>query len=164
MSDARIIGHMPRPGEIIGVLDTYAKIAAVEARMIVKPLVEAEAPGGLGKAMTASVRPTATGYRIAVQSPAKKHYKSGEATIASVVRYVNRGTGIYRVGPGTKKKIEGKVGKRKLMRLPGGRDVRYVKGQRPNPFLARAETRATGPVAVALENGAHAAAAALRKL
>ena len=164
MSGARMDGHMPRPGQILTALDAQAKIALTEAKEIVKPLIEQEAPGELGAAMTASTRRTATGYRTTVQAPRKKTYRGGDATVASVVRWVNKGTGIYRDGPGPKKRITGKVGRKRLLRLPGGHEVRSVRGQKPNPFIARAEIRAAGPVRVALEAGARRAADTLRKL
>lgn len=164
MSHARIDGHMPTPGQILGVLDLHAKLALTEAKEILAPLVEQEAPGELGAAMTASVRRTPTGYRASVQPPRNKHYRSGEATVAQVVRWVNRGTGLYREGPGPKKRITGRHGRLARMTLPGGKRVRSVRGQKPNPFLARAETRAAAPVQLVLQAGARRAADALRKL
>lgn len=164
MSDARITGHMPRPGQIIGVLDAHARIALNEAKAITMPLVKEEAPGDLGAAMTGSVRRTTTGYRATVSAPRKKRYRNGKATVAQVARWVNKGTGIYRTGGGPKKPITGRHGKAGLMTLPGGKRVRSVRGQHPNPFIARAQTRALAPVTAALQAGARSAADALRRL
>jgi hypothetical protein len=164
MSGARIQGSMPRPGQILGVLDTHARGALRDVATLVEPLVRAEAPGGLGDAMKATVRKTPTGYRATVAAPRNKPYKGGTATSAQIVRWVNRGTGIYRQGAGPKRPITGRRGVLGRMTLPGGQRVRSVKGQHPNPFIARAEDRARAPVDRALQNGAHKAADALRRL
>ncbi len=155
---------MPRPGQIMGVLDRHAKDALGDAKTIVMGLVTQEAPGGLGRAMQGSVRKTATGYRATVQPPRGKPYKGGAASVAEVARYVNRGTGIYRKGGGRKRPITGRFGILRPMTLPGGKHVRSVKGQHPNPFIARAETRAIVPASRALENGLRRAADTLRRL
>lgn len=164
MSGARLTGSMPAPGQILAVLDAQAKIAMVEAKEIVAPLVEQEAPGQLGAAMTAAVKRTPTGYRASVQSPRNRTYRGGEATVAQVVRWVNKGTGVLRDGPGPKKRITSRRGVLGRMTLPGGKRVRSVRGQKPNAFIARAEIRAAGPVKIALENGARRAGDQLRKL
>lgn len=164
MSRAMLQGSMPRPGQIIGVLDTHAKLALTEAKAVVLPLARAEAPGDLGDAMQGAVRKTPTGYRATVAPPRRKRYKTGEATVAEVARWVNRGTGIHRRGPGPKRPITGRMGVLRPMTLPGGRKVRSVKGQKPNPFIARAEQRAAVPVARVLHAGAQHAATTLRRL
>lgn len=164
MSGARMDGHMPRAGQILGVLDVNARLALREAAAVTLPLVKQEAPGALGDVMRASTRRTATGYRATIATPPKKKYRDGEATAAQVVRWVNRGTGIYRKGPGPKKRIQGKVGRQRLMRLPGGHEVRFVRGQKPNPFIARAEAKAIVPVERVLWQGMQHAADDLRKL
>lgn len=165
MSEARLEGHMPDPNRILHVLDDHAKDAVTAAKDIVVPLAKAEAPGRLGDVITGSVRKTPTGHRAVVQ-PAKRgqRYRNSDATVAQVVRWVNRGTGIYRQGPGPKRPITGKRGVLRPMTLPGGRRVRSIKGQKPNPFIARAETRALAPVERALRAGAERAAQALRRL
>lgn len=164
MSRARLEGSMPRPGQILGVLDVHARLALTEAKEVVLPLARAEAPGDLGDALTGSVRKTPTGYRTTVAPPTRRRYKSGEATVAQVVRWVSRGTGIHRKGPGPKRPITGRYGVLRPMVLPGGRRVRSVKGQKPNPFIARAEHRAAAPVARILHTGAQRAADTLRRL
>jgi hypothetical protein len=164
MSRARLEGRMPPPGRIMGVLDVHAKIALGEAKNIVLPLARQEAPGGLGDALQGTVRRTPTGHRAVVQPPRGRRYKGGDATVAQVARWVTRGTGLYRIGPGPKRRITGKRGVLRPMVLPGGQRVRSVKGQRPNPFIARAELRALAPVQHALRVGAERAATALRRL
>jgi hypothetical protein len=114
--------------------------------------------------MQGTVRKTPTGHRATVGPPRGRRYKSGDATVAQVARWVTRGTGIYRDGPGPKRPITGKHGVLRPMVLPGGRKVRSVKGQKPNAFIARAETRALVPVERALRAGAEQAARALRRL
>lgn len=153
---------MPRPGAILGVLDANAKAALDEAAKATLPIVRQEAPGGLGGAMTASVRKTQTGYRAVIQAPRGKRY--GDARAAQVVRWVTRGTGVRRVGPGPKRPITSKRGVLGTMVLPGGRRVRTVKGQHPNPFVARAENRAQGPVERIMRQGAERAADDLKRL
>lgn len=155
---------MPQPGRILGVLDAHAKLALTETKNIVLPLTRGEAPGGLGSEIRGAVRKTPTGYRATIAPPRRKRYKDGEATVAQVARWVSRGTGIYRKGPGRKRPITGKRGVLRPMTLPGGRRVRSMKGQRPNPFIARAEAKALVPVERAIRGGAERAAQALRRL
>ncbi len=146
----------------MSVMDAHARFAAVEARNVVVPVVKAEAPGGLGAAMTGSVRKTPIGHTLIVQASPRKSYGKGSTTGAQVVRWVNRGTGIYRKGPGTKQRISSKSGG--PMILPGGREVMSVAGQRPNEFIARAKRRADGPAREQLREGARQAANELRRL
>lgn len=165
MSELRIHGHVPKPREILLTLDAQAKVALREAATrVALPLAREEAPGGLGAALTSSVRATPSGYRATIQASPRKQYKGGRATGAKVVRWVTHGTGLYRVGPGPKRKITSRRGVLGTMVLPGGRRVRTVRGQKSNPFVARAEARARAPVERALRDGARHAAAALRRL
>lgn len=164
MSRARLTGGMPRPGEILAVLDSHAHSAATGAKNVVLPIVKSEAPGGLGDAMNGSVRKTPTGFRVTVQASPRKPYGGGEKppTAARVTRWVNRGTGIYRKGPGAKRRIAPKSGG--LMKLPGGREVYSVKGQHPNPFIARAALATMSAVRQEFAEGARQAARQLRRL
>lgn len=163
MSGAKLIGRMPRPGEILGVLDAEARVALTQAKELTLPLAREEAPGGLGAALNGSVRRTSTGHRASIGTPRNKAYGDTGATGAQIVRWVNRGTGIYRRGPGPKRPITARnpLGR---MTLPGGLRVRFVKGQHPNPFIARAEARAHAPVTRILRQGALAAGRRLRSL
>lgn len=164
MSGVKVTGSLPVPRTILGVLDEEARHAMRAAVDETRRTLASEAPGHLGEAMTGSVRKTDTGYRATVQSPRKKRYPPGEATVAQVVRWVNRGTGLLREGPGPKRRITGRRGVLRPMVLPGGRKVRSVKGQKPNPFIARTETRAEPLARHAIEDGARKAADRLRRL
>lgn len=160
---ARIEGTMPTSRAVLRVLDANAKRAMGVARDVTLPILAQEAPGHLGAAFTATVRQIPDGYRVTISPPRRKTYGRGRATVAKVARYVNHGTGIYREGPGPKKPITGRYGVLRPMVLPGGRRYRKVRGQHPNPFLARTEERAREPARVALEQGARRAAAELAR-
>lgn len=164
MSSIKITGKMPDARRVASTLEAEARAALTEAaRRVALPIVRQEAPGGLGEAMTASVRRTPEGYRATIQASSRKAYKGG-ATGAKVVRWVTHGTGLYRQGPGRKKKITSRRGVLGTMVLPGGQRVRTVRGQHSNPFVARAEDRAREPVRHAMEQRARAAGDALRRL
>lgn len=165
MSEARLEGKVPRPTRILGVVDEHARMALRDVtQQIVLPAAREEAPGGLGQAITASVRRTPEGHRAVVQASPRKAYKGSGATGAQVVRWVTRGTGIYRRGPGPKRRITSKRGVLGTMTLPGGTRVRTVRGQRPNPFVARAEDRTRARVERAVRESARKAAAELARL
>lgn len=154
---------MPTAADVAKVLDAQARASMREAARAVEPIVRQEAPGGLGQVMRPTVRKTPTGYRAVVAPPRRARYKGG-ATAAQVVRWVTRGTGLYRQGPGPKRKITSKRGVLGTMTLPGGTRVRTVRGQHPNPFVARAEQRSREPIERALREGAQRAADAMRRL
>lgn len=154
---------MPDPRRVHATLDAALRDAARDTAATVLPVVRDAAPGGLGVALTTNVRRTAEGYRATVGPSDRKRYRGG-ATGAQVVRWVTRGTGLYRVGPGRKRKITSKRGVLGTMTLPGGRRVRTVRGQHPNPFVARAEHRARDAAKRAMQKGAERAATALRSL
>jgi hypothetical protein len=165
MSEARLEGNVPKPARVLGVIDEHARMALREAtQQVVLPAARDEAPGGLGRAMTASVRRTPEGYRAVVQASPRRAYKGSGATGAQVVRWVTRGTGVYRRGPGPKRPITSKRGVLGTMTLPGGLRVRSVRGQRPNPFVARAEDRTRARVNQVMHESARRAAAALGRL
>lgn len=153
---------MPKPADVLRTLDKQARASMRESTRVVLPLARQEAPGGLGQALEATVRKTEHGYRATVGPPARKQYRGASA--AKVVRWVTRGTGIYRTGPGPKRKITSKRGVLGTMVLPGGTRVRTVRGQHPNPFIARAEQRSREPIERALREGAQRAAEELRRL
>jgi hypothetical protein len=155
---------MPNPQKILGTLDAHAKTAVKAAGDAALPIVRSEAPGRLGRAFESSVRRTPTGQRVTVAPSTRKRYGSGTATGVQVVRWVTRGTGLYRQGPGRKRKITGKRGVLGTMTLPGGRVLRTVKGQHANPFVARAEPRAQAAADRAIRGGAEKAATDLRRL
>lgn len=164
MSGARLDGKMPEPRKIMGTLDAHARTAVKAAGEAALPIVQAEAPGRLGRAFETSVRKTPTGQRVTVAPQTRKRYGSGTATGVQVVRWVTRGTGLYRQGPGRKRKITSKRGVLGTMTLPGGRVLRTVKGQHANNFVARAEPRAAAAADRAIRAGAEHAASELRRL
>lgn len=155
---------MPPPRAVRGALDKAVREAAKDTAAAVLPIVRQEAPGGLGAAMTTTIRNIPDGHRATIGPSPRKRYKGGSATNAQVVRWVTRGTGVHRAGPGRKRPITSKRGVFGTMVLPGGRRVRSVKGQKPNPFVARAEDRAKDAAERAAREGAGRAAVALRKL
>ncbi len=163
MSRITVTGSLPSAQQLLGILDAHAKDAMTQARDIARDELRDEAPGRLGDAITGSVRKTPHGYRATVAPPRKQYHPPGEATVAQVVRWVNRGTGTRRVGPGPKKPITGKRGVLRPMVLPGGKKVRSVKGQAANPFVARAAARAEPRVRAAIEQTARHAADRLRR-
>jgi hypothetical protein len=164
VTGARLEGSVPQPAAVLRVLDAHAQRATRAAVDAAMPILREEAPGQLGAAFTGSVRKTGGGWRATIAPPRRRRYRTGTATVAKVARYVNRGTGLYREGPGPKRKITGKLGVLRPMVLPGGRRYRSVRGQHPNPFIARADQRAAGPARRALEDGARAAARELARM
>lgn len=164
MSSARLEGHAPRPGQILGVLDVHAKRALTNAKDTLLPIVKTEAPGGLGAQMQGSIRKTRTGYRATVAPKTRAKYPGQDVTVVQVAGWVSTGTGIHRKGGGPKRPITSRRGVLGTMTLPGGRRVRFVKGQKPNPFIARAEDRALPVVRRVLADGLRGAARDLRRL
>lgn len=162
MSGVKLTGQMPKSRRVLSVVEAQAKAVTYEARDAALPIVRQEAPGRLGEALNGSVRQTKNGFRLTIQGAPRKKYKGRGATGAQVIRWVSRGTGIYRVGPGPKRQILAKHGH--SMILPGGRRVISVKGQRPNPFMERAEPRVQSSVQRVVWLGAQHAANELRKL
>lgn len=163
MSGVRVTGKMPAPRAVRGTLDRAVRDATRDVGRAALPVVRDAAPGGLGAALELSVRQTQNGHMATIGPPRRKRYKGG-ATGAQVVRWVTRGTGIYRVGPGRKRPITSKRGVLGTMTLPGGTQVRSVKGQRPNPFVARSQDRADAAATRAARAGAGRAADQLRRL
>jgi hypothetical protein len=152
---------MPQARAVRGALDEAARDATRDATRAVLPIVQNAAPGGLGGAMKATIRETPRGHEATI-GPGRQRYKGASA--AKVTRWVTRGTGVYRVGPGRKRPITSRRGVLAVMTLPGGTQVRSVKGQRPNPFMARAKDRADAAAERAVRQGAGRAADRLRAL
>lgn len=159
MSGVRIEGRGVSPRIALEALEARGREALREATTHeVLPAARDEAPGQLGEALTVSVRKTSEGVRATVQASPRKVYRGGPATGAKVVRWVTRGTGVYRAGPGPKRPITSKRGVLGTMVLPGGQRVRSVRGQHPNPFLARADERTRDAVTRTLREGVARAA------
>lgn len=155
---------MPRPGVILHTLDTHASEALKNASDAILPIMRHEAPGSLGTEMKSQIRKTLTGAALTVQPVVGKRYKGGPATVVQVAGWVTKGTGLYRKGPGPKKAIISRRGVLGTMTLPGGNRVRVVKGQRPNPFIDRAEDRALPVVRRVLAEGLRDAGRSLQRL
>jgi hypothetical protein len=160
---------LPPAQTLLGVIDVGARKAVALAQEEVAPVVAREVPRKSGKT-AAALRPrvsrTATGAALSVRAPRGKLH--GHVTIAEVVRWVNRGTGLYRtaglyVQPArlirsSRRPLPGR------MTLPGGAKRWTVKGQHPNPFMARILSLGTPRVQSAAERGAKDAARAVERL
>ena len=154
----------PNPATILSTLDSQARETMKVAQADVATVVSSETPHSSGET-AAALRPritrTSTGVALLVGPPRGKRH--GKVTVAQVVRWVSRGTGIYREGPGPKHRIRAK---NPLRRMKVGRGVeRYsVKGQRPDHFMDRIELRGTPRVEAAAQRGAENAARALERV
>jgi hypothetical protein len=146
----------PRPETVLTVIDLGARGSMKTAQEALRTIVASETPRVSGE-VAAALRPrlskTATGTALTVGAPRGKKHGHGTATIADVMRWLNRGTGIYREGPGPKRKIRAK-NPLKRMTLPGGAKRRSVKGQEPNPFMHRIREQGTLRVQEAAQEGA----------
>jgi hypothetical protein len=137
---------LPPARTIIGAVDQASKDTMQQARREVLPIVMSETPRKRG-IVAQDLRPrtsqTKSGRRLTVGATRRKRHDS-YATIAQVMRWVQRGTGVRRDGPGAKNRVRPKGA---LNRLRGaslsvyGRQYSSVAGQRPNPFMARIAKR-----------------------
>jgi len=150
--------QLPPESTLLGVIDTGARNAMKMAQQAVSPVVTREVPRRSGRtaaALSPRVYRTSTGAALLVAPPRGK--MSGKVRISQVVRWVNRGTGLYRttgldVQPARRIRSK-RIPPRRLI-LPGGRKVWSVKGQHPNPFMARIMELGTPRVQKACEDGA----------
>lgn len=159
---------LPSERAILALLDREADRTISAARQRVAPIVDSEVPqrtGKVAKDLQPRASKTRDGSALTVQPSRRKPHRGG-STIAEVVRRNNRGTGIYREGPGPKLPIRPKRRWRPdaAMILPGGKRVRKVRGQKPNPYLERIRRRATPVVDDVVARGADDAARALERL
>lgn len=147
---------MPPAQTILTAIDEHAQATMKAAERELGPVVAGLVPRGRTRKLADGLRPkttrTARGTQISVQAPRGKAHDR-YATIADVVRWVNRGTGIHRAGPGAKRRVRSRVPGRK-MTLPGGAQRTTVAGQRPNPFMARIVDVATPRIERATAAGA----------
>lgn len=159
---------IPPARTLLGVLDAQARETVGQARRVVKPIVTAQTPrhsGATAKALQPRVSRTKTGAALNVRAPRGRRHPSG-ATIAQVVRWVNRGTGLFREGAGAKAPIQPKgarARRRGATLSVYGRPYRSVKGQKPNKFMDRIERQGTPKVRRAFEQGARRAARAVER-
>lgn len=162
-SGTSIKGALPAPRTVLGTLDQAARAAAQEAKRAAEPVFRRETPGRgrLRATMKARAGKSATGYQVTIR-PTGIHPSGVPAW--QVARWVTRGTGLFRTtGPGRRGLIRAsKPWKR--MTLPGGAKRWTVKGQKANPFIERAERRASPIVIRTFEQGAAQAARDLARL
>ncbi len=151
---------LPQGRTLLGIIDAEQRAGLQRAVDLTAAQVRTHAPGGLGAAYEGRVTRTPTGHRGVVQP--RRNARRGQSTAAEIARWVNRGTGVHRVGPGPKRPIRSKriFG---TMTLPGGKKVRSVQGQRPNPFVANASARALPRVERELEQAGRQAAVRLAR-
>jgi hypothetical protein len=132
----------PRPETILTVVDTEARGALQDLKRIADDAIQSEGPKRthhLVDGFQERVTKTKTGHQLVIAPQRNKRHPSG-ATIAEIVRWTTRGTGLYREGAGGKRRIRSSRHGRRMV-LPGGRKVWSVKGQRPNDFVTRAKDR-----------------------
>lgn len=104
---------LPTEHTLLTVVDKVAARTAREARDAAAPVVARETPrksGATAQALRPKATRTGTGHAVSIAVPrGRKHPRSSYgATINEVVRWVNRGTGELRVGPGRKRPIRGR--------------------------------------------------------
>lgn len=159
--------RLPSERTILSALDAEARKTVNRAKHDIAPVVSALTPRHSGKtaaALKPRVTRTGTGVALVVAAPRGKIH-NGSTTIAQVIRYVTRGTGVYRQGPGDKGPIRGK--RRFLTRgamSVYGREYASVQGQHPNPFIDRIRTVGSLRVEYRFKEGAREAARALERL
>lgn len=131
----------PALATLLSAVDTAARETMRGLQADVAVVVVADVPTKSG-ATVAALRPrisrTATGAALTVRPTRGKQH--GGVTVAEVVRWVNRGTGVLRTGPGPKRPIRPKTRNAlqgKAMILPGGKRRWKVQGQAANPFMER---------------------------
>lgn len=166
MSPVEQFGKIPSPQSVLSVIDEGAQATMRDAQAAVAPIVTDETPrssGTLAGKLAPKVTRTATGRALTLGA-ARGARESRGARLNDVMRWVQRGTGIYREGPGPKHRITAKNPLTPML-LPNGRHpVRSVAGQRPNPFMGRIRSRAQPRVESAIEAGSDRTAEKLRRL
>lgn len=145
---------LPPAPTLLGAVDQTARETMNVLRDEVRPVVTRETPhrsGVTAAKLAPRIGKTSTGYSLTVG--ASRGAKHGHVTVAEVVRWVTRGTGVHREGPGPKHRITAKNPLRR-MTLPGGAKRWSVAGQQPNPFVDRILVSGTPKVLAAAEQGA----------
>lgn len=147
---------LPPTLTFLSAVDEHARSTMKDAERDIAPLVAGLVPRGRTGKVAGALRPrttrTARGAQISVGAPRGKAHNN-YATIAEVVRWVNRGTGIHRAGPGGKRRVRSSIPGRKMI-LPGGAQRTTVAGQRPNPFMRRISDAVTPRFERAAADGA----------
>jgi hypothetical protein len=151
---------LPPLSTFLTVIDTGARKAMTAARDDIAPIVSRETPRSSGRT-AAALRPkvsrTSTGAALVVGAPRGKRH--GNVTVAEVVQFVNKGTGLY----GYKHRRIRAKNKLRRMTLPGGQKRWSVRGQKPNPFMLRIRDAGTPRVQAAAEAGATETARAVER-
>lgn len=155
MSQIKQIGTAPDPGRDIRILDKEGGKALRAGARAALRVVQSDAPGSFGtsEGLRTTTRKTQDGHEARV-APARGR--------AQILRWVNRGTGLLREGPGPKRSITASRPFRK-MTLPGGAKRLRVKGQAPNPFMERNRARAAAAASAAIAAAGRQAADRLRR-
>ena len=162
-----IAERVPSERTLLTVVDTVARKTANDAKKAMEPVVSGTVPkhrGATAAAMRPRVSRTATGHSLTIGPARGKRHPTGP-TIAEVVRWVNKGTGLHRTGGGPKAKIHasGPFYRRGTLSVYG-RQYRSVRGQRPNPFMDRIRAAGAARVDPILAAGAQVAARELEKV
>jgi hypothetical protein len=138
----------------LGIFDDAARTAMVAAQKELRPIVAREAPhhsGTLARRLGPRLSKTRTGAALTVGAP--RGARDGKVTLAELVRWTTRGTGIYREGPGPHRRIRARNPLRR-MTLPGGIKRWSVRGQHAKPYLQRIAAAGTPRVEQASREGA----------
>lgn len=160
--------RLPSPTRIVSAIDEAAQRTVKRGQDAVVPIVASETPRGRTGKVAATLRPrvskTGTGFALNVRASRGAAHDRW-STVAQVVRWLNQGTGIYRQGGGDKKPIRPNRRWRPnaAMVLPGGKRVRKVRGQKPQPFMDRIHRRGTPVVERIFRDGARDAAKAIER-
>lgn len=165
-----IAERMPTERTLLTVVDEEARSTVKKAQSAMAPVVTAETPrasGATAGALAPRVGRSGTGHSLTIAAPrGRVHPRSSTgATIAQVIRWVTRGTGLERVGPGAKSRIRGqRVGFRREPLSVYGRAYSSVRGQKANPFMSRISAAGSLRVEPLLIAGAQEAARALERV
>lgn len=149
---------LPAERVLLAAIDAHARETVKAAKSEIAPIVSRETPRHSGRT-AAALQPrmsrTATGAALSVGAPRGK--RDGKVTIAQVVRWVNRGTGLERttgVDVSPRRRIRSNRMPPRRLVLPGGRKVWSVRGQKANPFMDRIRTTAGQRVEARFQQGA----------
>jgi hypothetical protein len=157
----REVRPLTRPQLAIDAIDEGAQAAMTEASGAVRPIIVRLTPrrsGRLAEALQPRVTRSKRGIVMTVGArPGARH---GNVSVSDVVRFVTRGTGLYRT-TGPRHVIRGR--RREPLKLPFG--PRWTaRGQRPDPFITRIEIEATPRVEAIARKAAEDAARAAERV
>ncbi len=151
---------LPSHTTLLAAVDGKAHAAVNAAREQIAPVVRSQTPRHSSRTV-AALQPrasrTATGAALTV-GPARGA-RHGAVTVAQVVRWVQRGTGVHGY---SRKPIRAK--RRRGAMTVFGRAIEQVKGQKPNPFMGRIQALGTLRFARVARAGATDAARAIERV